>query len=232
LLLLSHPEVAARENLLFFSAAKRKVAKESAAPRPNAPLDKGLALRCYRTALVNWVALVFCRSPTTIELSKRSSFLYLLGSFSRFPGKKRRHYVLSFGYCYRFDRFSFFACHAGSISAAMNIHSRWSLRGATCLACAFAATKQSHDMCALLEFVILGAKHLYVRRCSRESTFFFCSKKESSKEKCRPLSKRSAGQGVSSTLLSHRYGQLGDAGFMPISYCYLALAHCKPFSYY
>jgi hypothetical protein len=47
------------ENLLFFSAAKRKVAKESAAPAPNAPQGQGVALRCYRTAMVNWVALVF-----------------------------------------------------------------------------------------------------------------------------------------------------------------------------
>jgi hypothetical protein len=48
-----------RENLLFFSTAKRKVAKESAALCPIAPLDKGLALRYLRTALLNWVALVF-----------------------------------------------------------------------------------------------------------------------------------------------------------------------------
>jgi hypothetical protein len=56
-----------------------------------------------------------------------------------------------------------------------------------------------------------------------EPTFFFYSKKESSKEKCRPCPKCSAGAGVSSTLLTHRYGLLGGAGFFAASLLPLSL---------
>jgi hypothetical protein len=45
--------------VLFFSAAKRKEPKESAALCSIAPRNKGLALRWYRTALLNDMALVF-----------------------------------------------------------------------------------------------------------------------------------------------------------------------------
>jgi hypothetical protein len=49
-------------SVLFFSTAKRKVPKESAAQNQIAPRDFGLALRCYvvlRKALLSGMALVF-----------------------------------------------------------------------------------------------------------------------------------------------------------------------------
>jgi hypothetical protein len=65
-----------------------------------------------------------------------------------------------------------------------------------------------------------------------EPTFLFYSEKKSSKRKRRPLSKRSAGQRDSSTLLTHRSSLLGGAGFMPISYYNCATVHCEQANYY
>ena len=60
----------------------------------------------------------------------------------------------------------------------------------------------------------------------------FNSEKKSTKRKRRPLSNGSAGQWVSSTLLSHRANRPGGAGFLPIACYYQALVCVSSFVFY
>jgi hypothetical protein len=77
------PVLSARLLLLFFSTAKRKVTKESAAHGPNAPQGHGIAIRWFVVgckALLSDMVLAFCLCGTMVGLGCEGEAWCCLGA--------------------------------------------------------------------------------------------------------------------------------------------------------
>ncbi len=89
--------------LFSFCFAKKKVAKKKAILGERLRPPKK-ALRCWRTALVNLVALVFCLSLATIKPINRVSSATRLSFINRIYGKKEAPSYARLYYYYQLQR--------------------------------------------------------------------------------------------------------------------------------
>jgi hypothetical protein len=87
----------ARLLLLFFSAAKRKVTKESAAHGPNAPQGHGMAIRWFVVvckALLSGMVLVFCLCGAMVKLGCKGKLVAILERYCWHRRQKRHHQAM------------------------------------------------------------------------------------------------------------------------------------------